>query len=300
MYTGAALNTIRSAISFFVQLDLPNLGYDPIMVRLFRYFYLERPNFPRYVVTWDVGRVLHFLAEWHPAATLSIKELTLKTVALVAITSCDRAQTLHALSVENVNISAHGLEFVVPEVLKTSKRGNPAKVVTCVAWDEPSLNVCDYVVAYMTRTLVFRMTAVRKGLPKPKKLFLSHRTGRPVCRATISRWVREVLDMAGIDMSSFGPGSTRGASSSAAARRGATANQIMKAGSWSNLGTFERFYERQVEDTPVGQLILRESAVSIAAACHVPSLLFSLSYVFLKLSNFYLIFAIAISFYFSF
>ena len=72
-----------------------------------------------------------------------------------------------------------------------------------------------------------------------------------------------MLAMAGIDTTTFSPGSTRGASASAAASQGASAQQIMKAGSWSNLGTFSRFYNRAVDDTPVGQLILNASRVSM-------------------------------------
>ena len=263
VYSGASLNSIRSSLSFFLQFDLPNLGSDPILKRLFRYFYLQRPNFPKYVVTWDVGKVLHFLADWHPASALSIKELTLKTVTLLALTSVDRAQTLHKLNVEHVSFAAHGLEFVVQDVLKTSRRGKPAKVVTCVSWDDERLDVCAYVLAYINKTFVFRHKAVRKGFSKPTQLFLSHRTGRPVRRATISSWIREVLSLAGVDVASFGPGTTRSASASNAARKGASAEQIMKAGCWTNLGTFQRFYERHVDDTPVGRLILQGSTVSI-------------------------------------
>ena len=259
---GASLNTIRSSLSFFLQYDIPDLGYDMSITRLFKYFYFERPSFPRYVVTWDVGKVLNFLASWHPANTLSIKQLTLKTVSLVALTSCDRAQTLHLLSVEHVHISAHGIEFIVPNILKTSKMGKPARVVTCVSWDDDRLNVCKYVHAYIDRTFKFRLKAVKKGLGKPTQLFLSHRTGRPIKRSSISRWIREVLGLAGIDTTNFGPGSTRGASASAAARQGASAQQIMAAGSWSNLGTFSKFYNRSVDDTPVGHLILQEATVS--------------------------------------
>ena len=256
---GSSLNTMRSSLSFFLQYYLPDLGYDITLTRLFKSFYLERPSFPRHNVTWDVGLVLRFLASWHPASSLDMKHLTLKTVMLVALTSCDRAQTIHMLSVEHVHISAHGIEFVVPQVLKTSKRGKPAQVVTCVSWEDDSLNVCNYVHSYIDRTFKFRLKAVRMGLEKPTQLFLSHRTGRPVKRASISRWIREVMGMAGIDSSSFGPGSTRGASASAAARQGASAQQIMEAGSWSTINTFNKYYNRVVDDTPVGRLILKEA-----------------------------------------
>ena len=260
--SGTYLNAVRSAISFFVQYDLPGLGYDITITRLFSYFYKSRPTFPKYIVTWDVGKVLKLLATWHPHKSLSTKYLTLKTVALIALTSSDRAQTLHALSVESVEVSSTGVVFVVPRVLKTSRRGKPAQIVECVHWDEESLDVCKYVHAYMDRVLTFRIRAVNRGLPKPTQLFLSHRSGKEVTRGTISRWIREVLCLAGIDVRTFGPGSTRGASASSAARQGASAAQILKQGNWSNLGTFDRFYDRQVDDTPVGRLILAGALVS--------------------------------------
>ena len=94
------------------------------------------------------------------------------------------------------------------------------------------------------------------GKDKPLQLFLSFRTGAPVQRASISRWVREVLSLSGIDVSTFGPGSTRSASTSAARRKGASPDQIVRQGDWSNLGTYQRFYDRELADTPVGRLIL--------------------------------------------
>ena len=78
-------------------------------------------------------------------------------------------------------------------------------------------------------------------------------------RASISRWIREVLALSGIDMTTFGAGSTRSASVSAAARCGASPAQIMKQGDWTNLGTYQRFYNKVLADTPVGRLILSGS-----------------------------------------
>ena len=53
-----------------------------------------------------------------------------------------------------------------------------------------------------------------------EQLFLSHRNGRPVARASISRWIREVMYLSGIDISHYAPHSSRGASISEASRRG--------------------------------------------------------------------------------
>ena len=250
------MNSFRSAIAYFVKLDFPDLGHNAAIVRLFASFYKLRPSFFKYIVTWDVGLVLKFLASWHPPKDLSLKSLTLKTVTLIALTSSDRAQTIHALRVDRVAMSPHGLEFVIYDILKTTRRGQPPRVVTCVKWDAEELDVAHYVQKYMERTLSLRWRAHRKGLGKPVQLFLSHKSGLPVTKPTISRWIKEVMSLSGIDTSSFAPGSTRGASVSAAARRGASLQKILNAGDWTNLGTYQRFYQRNLEDTPVGQIIL--------------------------------------------
>ena len=255
-----SLNQIRSSVSFFLQYDIPDLGFDITITRLFKYFYLKRPSFTKNVVTWDVGKVLKFLAYWHPIESLSLKQLTYKTVTLVAITSVDRAQTIHKLNVEKVSISAHGLEFVIPEILKTSKRGKPPQIVTCVSYSDERLDVCKYVEAYINKTLKFRVKAVRAKQEKPTQLFLSFSNGKPVLRATISRWIRETQKLAGINIQQYSAGTTRSASASAAFWQGASAPQIMKAGSWSNINTFNRFYKKSNENTPVGRLILQQAS----------------------------------------
>ena len=260
------LNSIRSAISFFTQHSSLQLGSDITVSRLFKFFYRERPMMPRYLVTWDVGKLLKFLAQWHPAKDISLKKLTLKTVTLIALTSSDRAQTLHLLDVEMVHVTPQGLEFEVPALLKTRKgapkKGLPPKRVKCVSWDAPELNVADYVDMYIRRTLRFRIKAVIKGLAKPTQLFLSHLTGKPVQRASISRWIREVMELSGIDIGTFKPGSTRRASSSMATRQGAKPDQIMRNGDWSCLGTYQMFYNRDIGDESVGRLIMKVLNVS--------------------------------------
>ena len=275
LYSADALNT------FFLKLELPDFRYNPLITSLFKYFYKVRPSFPKYVVTWDVGRVLRYLAGWHPPSSLTLKQLTLKTVALVALTASDRSQTLQALRVDRVSSTPQGLEFVVFDVLKTTRKGRPARVVKCVSWDAPELDVAAYVLKYIEITSPFRSRAQIKGLRNPNQPFLSHKTGLPVARATISRWIKDIMSLSGVDTSMFSPGSTRGASVSAAARRGASLDQILGAGDWSNLGTYQRFYQRQVDDTPVGCLILEEATVSVPYFLVYPYSLFIYMYIYI-------------------
>ena len=278
-----SLNSIRSAISFFTQNSSLDLGNHPVVTRCFKSFYRMRPQFPRYMVTWDVGKVLNFLAAWHPPEELSMKQLTLKTVSLIALTASDRAQTIHSINIDHMHFGPKGLECHIPTILKHSRRGKPARTVLCVTWDAPELDVCEYVHIYLRKTFKFRLKAVRLGKNKPTQLFLSHRTGKPVERASISRWIREVLCLSGIDVTTFKAGSTRSASSSAAARCGASPQQIVKHGDWSNLGTYQRFYNRELIDTPVGRLILSTSQCKF---CFV-LLYFYLSYLKFPLVSFF-------------
>jgi len=61
---------------------------------------------------------------------------------------------------------------------------------------------------------------------------------KPVTSCTIARWLKEVLKLSGIDVSSFTPHSTRSISVSAAADSGMTTSDILKAADWSTEPVF--------------------------------------------------------------
>ena len=61
-----------------------------------------RPPLPRYKFTWEVSKVLNYLADLYPLQTLSLKELTIKLSILLSLSTAQRAQTLVTLSVDNM------------------------------------------------------------------------------------------------------------------------------------------------------------------------------------------------------
>ena len=65
-----------------------------------------RPVLQRYNVTWVVGIVLRIfvLAKWLPKEAIFLKQPSLKTVALVVLSS-DRAQSIHALRADYAQFS---------------------------------------------------------------------------------------------------------------------------------------------------------------------------------------------------
>ena len=114
-----SLDVIRSALSFFLSNYL-DIGTNSHIIRLFKYFYRSRPIRPKYLTFWPVAKLLHFLVEWHPIHELSLKQLTLKTVALVALSSSDSGQKLKLLNIENTYLTEDSITFVIFERLKTS------------------------------------------------------------------------------------------------------------------------------------------------------------------------------------
>lgn len=256
----SSLNSMRSSLSFFCPKEL-NLGDNPIILRVFKSFYRLRPAQPKYLVYWPVEKVLDLLSSWHPASTLDLKHLTLKTLALIALSASDRGQTIHALNIENTHVDKEAISFVIFDTLKTTKRKRKPKIVKCIATPNPALNVCNYVLSYMNRTLAIRAAHVSRGRPKPTQLFLSWKTKGPVTKRTLSRWLTTVLGMATIDTSQFQAHSYRGAGLSAAFERGATLQQIVAAGDWTNSNTFATFYNAPASNSAVGNIIMRNCKV---------------------------------------
>lgn len=255
-YSCSTLNSIISAFSFFCDKSL-NVGDNVYINRLFKSFYKERPLRAKHFTFWPVHHVLDLLANWHPANTLDLKHLTLKTVALIALSSSDRGQTLHAMNIENTDIKDDAINFIIYSRLKTSKlNSSAAKIVKCISCEKPELNVCDYVLNYLTRTFTIRASAVAKGKPKPTNLFLSWKTKQAVTKQTIARWLKMVLSLAEIDTSQFTAHSFRGAGLSHAFEKGATVNQILEAGDWTSVKTFNNYYNKPTSSSDVGKLIL--------------------------------------------
>ena len=65
-------------------------------------------------------------------------------------------------------------------------------------------------------------------------------------RDTISRWIKTVLELAGLDISQFSAHSTRAASTSAAFSRDVPIDCVLSAAGWSSQSTFCKLYCRPV------------------------------------------------------
>lgn len=212
----------------------------------------------RYLTYWPVRQLLNYLSSLHPASDISLKDLTFKTLALVALTSSDRGQTIHQMRVDQFTRTDNGLDFVIFNRLKTTRKILKPKVVSCITSDIPSLNLLNYVTEYIQRTHPYREECAKEGDEFPNQLFLSWFTKRPVTRQTLTRWLRNCLEKSGIDSSQFTAHSFRGAGLSAAYAHGASIESIVKHGCWTNVNTFKRHYLAPENNSTVGKIILNQ------------------------------------------
>ena len=86
-----AIDTARSALSSSVTLeDGTFVGKHPLVSRLRKGIFQEKPPRPKYTEIWDALIVLIYLQSLSPVDTLSLKELTLKLVVLILLVSGQR------------------------------------------------------------------------------------------------------------------------------------------------------------------------------------------------------------------
>ena len=219
----SAINTARSALSTVISLSGGiTFGSHPLVCRLLKGVYTERPALPRYNVTWDVNIVLKYLSDI-PLQDINLKSCSHKVVMLLALLTGQRCQTLHAITLNEMTLSASKCVIAVKSLLKTSRPNHRLSPIELRAYSE-NANIC--VVSYLKSYL--KLTHSVRG--ECQKLFISYvKPHRAVSKDTISRWIKDVLQKSGVDTSVFTAHSTRSASTSAAKVSQVPMEQILNA-----------------------------------------------------------------------
>ena len=237
----SALNTARSALSSFLGVnDTEPVGSHSLVVRFMKGVARTRPALPRYHCIWDVNVVLDMFRMQPLVEFLSLYDLTLRTVTLLALVSAQRCQTLHMLDLDYIVASDDSYSFTVHGDFKQSRLGHNVLHVNLPAYAQDCrLCIVHTLSVYIERT---------KTLRSSPKLFVSTlKPHGPVSKDTISRWVKASLVIAGIDTAVFKPHSTRAASTSAAQRKGVSLPEIINVAGWSNATTFAKFYNKPLQ-----------------------------------------------------
>ena len=167
------------------------VGSHPFISRLIKGIFNLRPPYPRYVQMWDVSVVLHYLKFLSPAPLLSMKNLTLKLVMLMALVSPSRANLLHKVDLRFRVFKRDGVLFTLPSVRKSSRVTSPPIDITFPAFPQDCrLCVVNYLKTYERKTKSFRQVCK----DNPDSHFLSYYCPhRPIASTTVSHWLKYVL-----------------------------------------------------------------------------------------------------------
>lgn len=230
-----SLNSARSALSLILGSEVTG---DPIIKRFFKGVLNLRPSHPKYNTIWDPEMVISYLETLFPNDRLSLRELSFKTVTLLALETAQRAQTLSFIKLENIQTTEKGFIIKIPDRIKTSGLNRFQPLLNITKNDNNKRCPFKTLQVYLDRTSV-----IRGNIPS---LFITFvRPYHAATSQTLSRWIKQILRLSGIDTSVYSAHSTRHASTSAAFRKGVPLEVIKDTASWSVGSTsFFKFYNK--------------------------------------------------------
>jgi len=236
----ASINTARSALSTILgPIDGCKIGDHNLVTRLLKGVGKLRPPLPRYSSTWDVNRVLDLFLIWPENSDLSLKQLSLKLVALLALTTAQRVQTLVAILISQI-VWSEPLEIIITAQLKTTSITRPNKPLSLPSY-LPNDRLC------VVKTLRTYIEKTRNLRTSDQLLVSFTPPHKKITSQTVSRWLTNVLNLAGIDDRVFKGHSYRHASTSFAKAKGVSIDVILRQAGWSDKSkVFAKFYDRPI------------------------------------------------------
>lgn len=252
----ATLNGYRSAISaFHSHVEGNPIGQHPVVRQFMRGVFNERTPQPRYAETWDVDKLLQFFATGKPNMELTDKELSAKMVTLLALTTAARVHEIQKIDPATIEDYGDSILINMTALTKTRRPGKPANKIRLTKFEEAQLDVVECVRTYLKRTRSWRNTEETKG-QLCLALVGEH---KPVSAATVSRWIKNCMEAAGVDTEKFKAHSVRGAATSKAADMGVPVEAIMQRANWARATTFRRFYHRDIpKETSFETVVLKQ------------------------------------------
>ena len=138
----SCINTARSAVSsLFPNYKGLTLGSHPLISRLMKAVYIIRPTKPRYEYIWDVADVFKYLRLLSPVTKLSLKDLSLKLIMLLALLTAGRCQSLVKLNLIHMKEGKSSVTFTILDVIKQSRPGFSNPLIRLEAY-APDRRLC--------------------------------------------------------------------------------------------------------------------------------------------------------------
>lgn len=235
----STINTCHSALSLLLGKDITN---NESISRFIKGVFRLRPTQPKYHFTWDPHIVLIYFSNLFPYDNVSLYDLTIKTITLLAISSAQRMQTLSLIKLDNISIGTDDVTIRIDELTKTSKPGYCQPLIS-LPFIKEKPNICP---ALVLKYYIEKTGNLRKST---SYLFISFKKPhKAVSSQTLAHWVKKGLELSGIDISTFGAHSTRHASTSAAYRKGVNLESIRNAAGWTNKSNvFLKYYNKELQ-----------------------------------------------------
>ena len=210
--------------------------------------YNQHPTPPRYVNISDINVMLAYFESlpanfkmFEMSEILTLKCLTEKLTVLLLILSELWKQTLLATAIDTVKTDEDKLIILPNFSLKHTKPSRPLQAIVYHKFNgNPKLCVAECAKLYIE---------IRKELvlPEIKQFLVTHgKTHKATSDDTISRWIKNTISSAGVDIHVFKAHSTRSASSSKAKQIGIPYMEILKRGSWKGGNTFTKHCDKHI------------------------------------------------------
>lgn len=178
-------------------MDGISIGNHPTVTRLLQGVFNSRPPQPRYAAFWDVGVVIQHIQGLRANKNITLKQLTMKTAMLLALTRPSRSADLSKLNLQMRSFKFNGVVFRPVHLAKQSRSTKPLTDYFFPGFvEDPTICPMVTLKAYEERTESFR---AKLPVDSRFQLFLSF-IGQhtPVSSSTIARWLKCFMAEAGI------------------------------------------------------------------------------------------------------
>ena len=253
----STIASARSTMSAFTPMQQETVfGKHPLVSKVIKGMFRERPRIPRKVVIYDTNKVLQYLDSLPDNDSLLLEHLTRKLTTMLCLLSGQRSQSIGYLFPEHMHKSDTIFTFYIPKMLKTTTPMFHQEPLEFEAFPH-NTNLCVYkcLEAYLNRTELIRENLPREEGEKLSLILSYQYPNLPVKSATLARYVKDTLGHAGIDVTVFTTHSTRAASTSKGNNMGLSLKEISKAAGWRGESTFQRFYKFKINKNLGTELI---------------------------------------------
>jgi site-specific recombinase XerD len=193
-----------------------------------------------------MDKMINFIQSLPDNQQMDDVTLRMKCIMLFKIVDLSRSADIIAISFKSVSFSNNVLSGT-RRPIKNYKKDRPADF-QYKAMDNIKLCVVKAWQEYFLRT---------SHIPRPKdRVFVSHqKIVKEIGTEAIAKDTMKLMQLAQIDTTKFKSHSTRMSSASKALEKGASVDEVMRAGRWRSKAVFDLFYNRS-KHLDVAQLIL--------------------------------------------